>query len=177
VFCYEDGRMFSRWALDWWSSNVTQGAGIGHGHAHEDRHIAVLIMSSGRSVEVEAASAGLVEVAGLEAVGPVTFVILGREVVRTGAGDERFPDSSRVALVARTPGGGRDVHNVAQPLWFWTGAKLVLEAVRDARERLARPVAIRPALVTGDASLAGARAHAIHALQSAIAQYRTTLQR
>jgi integrase len=38
VFCSEDGRMFSRWALDWWSSNVTQGAGIGHWHAHEDRH-------------------------------------------------------------------------------------------------------------------------------------------
>jgi hypothetical protein len=82
--------MFSRCALNWWSSNVTQRAGIGHWHAHEDSHTAVLIMSSsGRSVEVEAASAGLVEVAGLEAVGPVTLVILGREVVRAGAGDER----------------------------------------------------------------------------------------
>ena len=45
----------------------------------------------GRSFEVEAASAGLIEVAGLEAVGPVTFVILGGEVARTGAGDKRLP--------------------------------------------------------------------------------------
>ena len=91
----------------------------------------------GRSVEVEAASAGLVEVAGLEAVGPVTFVILGGEVARAGAGDERFPDSSRVALVARTPGGGRDVHNVAP-------ASLVLDG-RDAVDHVTVP----PDRVTG----------------------------
>jgi hypothetical protein len=30
VFCYEDGRMFSRWALNWRFSKVTQRAGIGH---------------------------------------------------------------------------------------------------------------------------------------------------
>jgi predicted NBD/HSP70 family sugar kinase len=59
----------------------------------------------------------------------------------------------------------------------WGTNPLVLEAVRAARERLARPVAIRPALVTGDAPLAGARTHAVHELQSAITQYRTTLQR
>jgi predicted NBD/HSP70 family sugar kinase len=59
----------------------------------------------------------------------------------------------------------------------WGTNPLVLEAVRAARERLARPVAIRPALVTGDAPLAGARTQAVHELQSAITQYRTTLQR
>jgi predicted NBD/HSP70 family sugar kinase len=59
----------------------------------------------------------------------------------------------------------------------WGTNPLILEAVRAACERLARPVAIRPALVTGNAPLAGARAHAIHELQSAITQYRTTLQR
>ena len=46
VFCYEDGRMFSRWALNWRFSQVTQRAGIGHWHAHEGRHTAVSIMSS-----------------------------------------------------------------------------------------------------------------------------------
>ncbi len=46
VFCYEDGRMFSRWALNWRSSKVTQRAGIGHRHAHEGRHTSVSIMSS-----------------------------------------------------------------------------------------------------------------------------------
>jgi len=59
----------------------------------------------------------------------------------------------------------------------WGINPLVLEEVRAACERLARPVAIRPALVTGDAPLAGARAHAVHELQSAITQYRATLQR
>jgi integrase len=46
VFCYEDGRMFSRWALNWRFSKATQRAGIGHWHAHEGRHTAVSIMSS-----------------------------------------------------------------------------------------------------------------------------------
>jgi integrase len=46
VFCYEDGRMFSRWAVNWRFSKVTQRAGIGHWHAHEGRHTAVSIMSS-----------------------------------------------------------------------------------------------------------------------------------
>jgi predicted NBD/HSP70 family sugar kinase len=58
----------------------------------------------------------------------------------------------------------------------WGTNPTVLAAVRAACEQLARPVAIRPALVTGDAPLAGARAHAVHELQSAITQYRTTLQ-
>lgn len=41
VFCYEDGRMFSRWALNWRFSKATQRAGIGHWHAHEGRHCGV----------------------------------------------------------------------------------------------------------------------------------------
>jgi hypothetical protein len=59
----------------------------------------------------------------------------------------------------------------------WGTDPLILEAVRAACERLARPVAIRPAMVTGNAPLAGARERAVHELQSAITQYRTTLQR
>ncbi len=59
----------------------------------------------------------------------------------------------------------------------WGINPLVLEEVRAACKRLARPVTIRPALVTGDAPLAGARTHAVHELQSAITQYRTTLRR
>jgi predicted NBD/HSP70 family sugar kinase len=58
----------------------------------------------------------------------------------------------------------------------WGTNPLVLEAVRAASEQLARPVSIRPALVTGNAPLAGARAHARHELQLAVTQYRTTLQ-
>ena len=58
----------------------------------------------------------------------------------------------------------------------WGTIPLVLEEIRTACERLARPVAIRPALMTGDAPLAGARTQAVHELQSAITQYRTTLQ-
>ena len=58
----------------------------------------------------------------------------------------------------------------------WGTNPLILEAVRAACEHLARPVAIRPALVTGDAPLAGARAHAVHELQWAVTQYRTTLR-
>src|SRR2546427_6183365 len=46
VFCYEAGRMYSRWALNWRFSKMTQRAGIGHWHAHEGRHTAVSIMSS-----------------------------------------------------------------------------------------------------------------------------------
>jgi predicted NBD/HSP70 family sugar kinase len=59
----------------------------------------------------------------------------------------------------------------------WGTNPLILDTVRAACEHLARPVAIRPALVTADAPLAGARAHAVHELQSTITQYRTTLQR
>jgi len=46
VFCHEEGRMFSRYVLNWRFSQMTQRAGIGHWHAHEGRHTAVSIMSS-----------------------------------------------------------------------------------------------------------------------------------
>ena len=46
VFCYEDGRMYSKDALNWRFSKMTRRAGIGHWHAHEGRHTAVSIMSS-----------------------------------------------------------------------------------------------------------------------------------
>jgi integrase len=46
VFCYEDGRPYTRYALNWRFSKMTQRAGIGHWHAHEGRHTAVSIMSS-----------------------------------------------------------------------------------------------------------------------------------
>jgi integrase len=46
VFCHEDGRPYSRDALNWRFGKVTQRAGIGHWHAHEARHTAVSIMSS-----------------------------------------------------------------------------------------------------------------------------------
>jgi predicted NBD/HSP70 family sugar kinase len=59
----------------------------------------------------------------------------------------------------------------------WGTNPLVLDAIGTACEHLARPIAIRHAVVTGDAPLAGAREHAVRELQSAITQYRTTLQR
>ena len=46
VFCHEDGRMYSKDALNWRCSKMTRRAGIGHWHAHEGRHTAVSIMSS-----------------------------------------------------------------------------------------------------------------------------------
>ena len=46
VFCHEDGRMYSKDALNWRFGKVTRRAGIGHWHAHEGRHTAVSIMSS-----------------------------------------------------------------------------------------------------------------------------------
>ena len=46
VFCHEDGRQYSRDALNWRFSRMTRRAGIGHWHAHEGRHTAVSIMSS-----------------------------------------------------------------------------------------------------------------------------------
>jgi len=48
--------------------------------------------------------------------------------------------------------------------------------VQAACERLARPVALRPALVTEDAPLAGARAQAVRDLRWAITHYRQTLR-
>ena len=59
----------------------------------------------------------------------------------------------------------------------WGTNPLVLEAIRAACERLARPVMMRSARVPGNAPLAGARAHAVRELRSAITQYRTTLLR
>jgi len=44
VFCYENGTMYTRDALNWRFSKVTRRAGIGHWHAHEGRHTAVSIM-------------------------------------------------------------------------------------------------------------------------------------
>lgn len=46
VFCHEDGRMYSRDALNWRFGKMTRRAGIGHWHAHEGRHTAVSIMST-----------------------------------------------------------------------------------------------------------------------------------
>ena len=59
----------------------------------------------------------------------------------------------------------------------WGTNPVILEAVRAAVDRLARPVTLRPALVTGNAPLAGARTQAIHDLRSAITRYRQTLRR
>jgi predicted NBD/HSP70 family sugar kinase len=58
----------------------------------------------------------------------------------------------------------------------WGADPAVLESVRAACARLGRPVALRPALVTKDASLVGARAQAVRDLRSAITQYRQTLR-
>ena len=58
----------------------------------------------------------------------------------------------------------------------WGTHPAVREAVQAACERLARPVALRPALVTEDAPLAGARARAVRDLRSAITHYRQTLR-
>jgi hypothetical protein len=55
VFCHEDGRMYSKDALNWRFSKMTRRAGIGHWHAHEGRHTAVSIMSS-NGVELQGIS-------------------------------------------------------------------------------------------------------------------------
>src|ERR1700722_7638919 len=65
------------------------------------------------AIESETEAAGLIEVAGLKAVGPVAFVVRAREVARAGTGDERVADRGRVPLVARAPGSGRNVHDIA----------------------------------------------------------------
>lgn len=59
----------------------------------------------------------------------------------------------------------------------WGASPVVLDAVRAARDRLARPVTLRPALVTEDAPLAGARAQAVRDLRAAITRYRQTMRR
>ncbi len=45
VFSHEDGRPYTKDALNWRFSKMTKRAGIGHWHAHEGRHTAVSIMS------------------------------------------------------------------------------------------------------------------------------------
>src|ERR1700722_16520513 len=62
---------------------------------------------------VEAAPSRLVEVLPLEPVGPGALVVLGREIARARPGEERLPDAGPVLLVARAPGRGGDVHDVA----------------------------------------------------------------
>jgi predicted NBD/HSP70 family sugar kinase len=59
----------------------------------------------------------------------------------------------------------------------WGADPVVFEVVQAACNRLARPVALRPALLITDAPLAGARAHAVRDLQSVITQYRRTMRR
>ncbi len=59
----------------------------------------------------------------------------------------------------------------------WGTSPVILDAVQAAVDRLARPVMLRPALVTENAPLAGARTQAIHDLRSAITRYRQTLRR
>jgi predicted NBD/HSP70 family sugar kinase len=59
----------------------------------------------------------------------------------------------------------------------WGADPAVLNAVRAARDSLARPVTLRPPLVTEDAPLAGARGQAVHDLRSAITRYRQTVRR
>jgi integrase len=46
VFCHEDGRQFTKEALNWRFSKMTRRAGLGHWHPHEGRHTAVSIMSA-----------------------------------------------------------------------------------------------------------------------------------
>jgi hypothetical protein len=66
---------------------------------------------------------------------------------------------------------------VLESLVAYTSPDAVLNAVRAARDSLARPVTLRPPLVTEDAPLAGARGQAVHDLRSAITQYRQTVRR
>ena len=54
----------------------------------------------------------------------------------------------------------------------WGANPVVLGAVRAVCDRLARPVALRPAVVTQDAPLGGAREQAVLDLRSAIIRYR-----
>src|ERR1700722_10171812 len=92
---------------------------------------------SRRSVQAEAASAGVVQVVELEAVGPAALVVLGGEVAGAGPGQEGVPHAGGVVLVARAPGGGGDVHDIAP-------APLVPDG-RDAVDHVAVP----PGGVTG----------------------------
>src|SRR3954470_10375054 len=64
----------------------------------------------------EPAPAGLVELLGLEAVRPGALVVLLREVAGAVAVEEGLADAGGVLLVARAPGRGGDVHDVAPAL-------------------------------------------------------------
>src|SRR5690348_14239987 len=64
-------------------------------------------------VDPESSPAGGVQVVEVEPVRPVALVVLRREVAGARAGDERFTNGAGVGLVAGTPGGRRDVHDVA----------------------------------------------------------------
>jgi predicted NBD/HSP70 family sugar kinase len=59
----------------------------------------------------------------------------------------------------------------------WGADPVTVELVRAACNRLARPVALRPALLARNAPLAGVRAQAVRELRSAITQYRRTMPR
>src|SRR6478752_2986277 len=96
-----------------------------------------------RLVEAEPASAGVVEVAGLEAVGPAAFVVFRGKVAGAGAGEEGIPDAGGVLLVAGAPGSCRDVHDVAPAL-------LVLDR-GDAVDHVAVPPDRVPGADVGDA--------------------------
>ena len=54
--------------------------------------------------KAEPASAGFVEVVGLESVCPGALVVFFWEVAGAGPGEEGFPDARCVLLVARAPG-------------------------------------------------------------------------
>ena len=46
VFCHENGRPYTKDALNWRFGKVARRAGLGHWHPHEGRHTAVSIMSA-----------------------------------------------------------------------------------------------------------------------------------
>lgn len=58
----------------------------------------------------------------------------------------------------------------------WGVDPVAFDVVRTACDRLARPVALRPAVLTKEAPLAGARAQAVRDLRSAITRYRQTMR-
>ena len=77
------------------------------------------------SGQAEAAASGGGEVVGAETVGPAALVVLGGEVGRAGAGQECLAHAGGVALVARAPGRGRDVHDVSPALLVLHGGNAV----------------------------------------------------
>src|SRR6201996_4506423 len=90
------------------------------------------------AVQPQPPAAGLVQVIRAESAGPVPLVVLGREVARAGTGGEGRPDLGRVALVARAPGRGRDVHHVAPALLVFDRRDAV-DQVAVPPDRVARP--------------------------------------